>query len=72
MPAFYILVMDQYRNDPDSWLYSASASSEAALQNTACYRAPPWTAEKQLHGSELHAAAKPDPALRRWRAGRWH
>ncbi len=36
MPAFYILVMDQYKNDPDFWLYRESSRSEAELQKD-CY-----------------------------------
>ncbi len=40
MATFFILVMDKYRNDPNYWIYSASASSEATLKEMSCYTDP--------------------------------
>lgn len=41
MAAFFILVMDKYRNDPNSWVYSASAITASTLQQLKCYQDPP-------------------------------
>jgi hypothetical protein len=41
MAAFYILVMDQYKDDPDKWISSVSSSSIDKLQNMSCYNDPP-------------------------------
>jgi len=46
MAAFFILVMDKYKGDPNYWVYSASASSEATLKNLACYTDPPHSLPK--------------------------
>ena len=46
MAAFFILVMDTYQNDPNYWVYNASASSEASLKEMACYTDPPHSLPK--------------------------
>ena len=41
MPAFYVLVMDAYKDDDDYWVYSASAKKKSSLQELECYEDPP-------------------------------
>jgi hypothetical protein len=43
MAAFFILVMDEYKNDPDTWIYCFSARTEAAIKELECYK-------PELHG----------------------
>jgi hypothetical protein len=50
MAAFFILVMDRYRDDPDEWIYSASARSEASLKGLDCYKDPPHALPKASFG----------------------
>jgi hypothetical protein len=40
MTAFFVLVLDKY-DQPDSWVYSASAATEGDLANLDCYEDPP-------------------------------
>jgi hypothetical protein len=46
MAAFFILVMDKYKGDPNYWIYSASASGEATLKAMTCYTDPPHSLPK--------------------------
>jgi len=46
MAAFFILVLDKYKNDPNYWVYSASASTEAALKAMTYYTDPPHSLPK--------------------------
>lgn len=41
MAAFFILVMDKYGNDPNEWVYSASARTEGTLKALNCFQDPP-------------------------------
>jgi hypothetical protein len=51
MAAFFILVMDKYASDPDEWVYSASARTEATLEAMKCYQDPPHGLPKNSFGT---------------------
>ncbi len=50
MAMFFILAMDRYQDDPDQWIYSASATTAAQLQALRCYKDPPHGLPKNTFG----------------------
>ena len=62
MAAFFILVLDKYKNDPNYWVYNASASTEAALKAMTYYTDPPHSLPKGMFVEVSSATTSVSPS----------